>query len=204
MKTNRLRLGIDLDGVVADFNHGWTTYYNRDFPNHPDFPTHIARPLSAADVVEWDAPTLLSHFRSMSEFWKWAETCADGRSVFHGLEVYDGALDALHDLRSDGHHLVVLTTKPHFSVHDTFDWLARHRFPSTEIHILDDKTKVPCDVYLDDADHNLEALTQAHPKAIVCRYVRPWNQPIAGAIDISDWNDFREVVAERASRRIEP
>lgn len=187
----RLRLGIDLDGVVADFNHGWTTRYNRDFPGHVD------KELTAEDVVEWDAPTILSHFSSMSEFWRWAETCADGRSLFHGLDPYPGALDALHQLRADGHHLVILTTKPHFSIHDTYDWLARHRIPSTEIHILDDKTQVECDVYLDDADHNLEALTAAHPDADVCRYVRPWNAPIDGAIDVYDWADFAEVVRRR-------
>lgn len=189
----RLRLGIDLDGVVADFNHGWTTRYNRDFPQHLD------RELRAEDVVEWDAPTTLSHFPSMSEFWKWAETCADGRSLFHGLDPYDGALDALHGLRSAGHHVVILTTKPHFSVHDTYEWLARHRIPSTEIHILDDKTQVECDVYLDDADHNLEALADTHPRAEVCRYVRPWNRPITGAIDVYDWGDFNEIVARRAA-----
>ncbi|MEQ8839939.1 MAG: hypothetical protein RIB98_03085 [Acidimicrobiales bacterium] len=186
----RLRLGIDLDGVVADFNHGWTTRYNRDFPEL------LARDLTAADVVEWDAPTVLSHFASMSEFWRWAETCAEGRSIFHGLEPYDGAIDALDALRRAGHHLVILTTKPYFSVHDTYDWLARHRVPSTEIHILDDKTQVACDVYLDDADHNLEALAASHPDALVCRYVRPWNRAHAAAVDVHDWDDFTAAVAE--------
>ncbi len=191
-----LRLGIDLDGVVADFNHGWTTRYNRDFPH--ELP-RLGGELTADDVVEWNAPTALSHFPTMSAFWKWAETCAEGRSLFHGLDPYEGALDALHDLRGAGHHLVILTTKPHFSIHDTYDWLARHRVPSTEIHILDDKTQVECDVYLDDANHNLEALHAAHPDAAVCRYVRPWNTPVAGTIDVYDWADFQAVVRGRST-----
>ncbi len=53
-----------------------------------------------------------------------------------------------------------MTTKPHFAVHDTFEWLAQHRVPTTEVHIVDDKTTVDCDVYLDDADHNLSALRE--------------------------------------------
>jgi uncharacterized protein len=183
-----LRLGIDLDGVVADFNKGWTWRYNRDFPDRLD------HELTAADVVEWNAPTLLSHFRDMDEFWEWAETCAEGRSLFHGLDPYPGAIDALHRLRAGGHHLVILTTKPHFSVHDTYDWLARQRIPSTEVHILDDKTQVECDIYLDDADHNLEALVDAHPDATVCRYVRPWNGAIRGTVDVHDWPSFERAV----------
>ncbi len=190
----RLRLGIDLDGVVADFNHGWTWRYNRDFPDRID------RELGVDDVVEWDAPTLLSHFGTMSEFWRWAETCAEGRSIFHGLDPYPGAIEALDALRRDGHHIVILTTKPHFSIHDTYDWLARHRVPSTEIHILDDKTRVDCDVYLDDADHNLEALVAAHPGSSVCRYVRPWNRPVPGAIDVQGWSEFAAAVHDHGTR----
>ncbi len=187
-----LRLGIDLDGVVADFNAGWTARYNRDFPDRID------RDLTTADVTEWDAPTVLSHFATMSEFWKWAETCAEGRSLFAGLEPYPGAIEALERLRADGHHVVILTTKPHFSIHDTYDWLARHKVPSTEIHILDDKTRVECDVYLDDGVHNLEALVAAHPRSTVCRYVRPWNTSVPGTIDIRDWNQFTEAVRTHA------
>ena len=185
-----LRLGIDLDGVVADFNHGWTWRYNRDFPGR------LEGDLTADDVVVWDAPTLLTHFVDMGEFWTWAETCAEGRSLFHGLDPYPGAIDALGALRAEGHHLVILTTKPHFSIHDTYDWLARQQVPSTEIHILDDKTQVDCDVYLDDADHNLTALIGAHPGATVCRYVRPWNRKVTGAIDVDGWARFAAAVRE--------
>ena len=26
-----MRIGVDLDGVVADFTHGWTSQYKKDF-----------------------------------------------------------------------------------------------------------------------------------------------------------------------------
>ncbi len=57
-----LRLGIDLDGVVADFNGGWIARYNRDFGAslHPD------------QVIGWDELHALTAFRSMAEFWAWA------------------------------------------------------------------------------------------------------------------------------------
>lgn len=182
------RLGIDMDGVLADFNHGWTWRYNRDFPRE------TRRDLSAADVVEWDAPVDLTHFDSMDDFWRWAETCAEGRSLFHGLDPYHGALDALGALHHDGHEIVIVTTKPTFAIDDTYDWLARHEVPTREIHIVDDKTVVECDVYLDDADHNVEALVRHRPDATVCRFVRAWNRPTVGAIDVTDWVGFVNAV----------
>ncbi|MFQ5556362.1 MAG: hypothetical protein ACE5GB_02470 [Acidimicrobiales bacterium] len=180
----RIRLGIDLDGVVVDFNRGWVERYNRDFDAC----------LSPDDIVEWDAPLELTHFADMSEFWSWARTCGEGRSLFRPLRPYPGALEALGTLAAEGHRLVILTTKPHFAVHDTYEWLAEHRVPTTEVHILDHKSAVECDVYVDDADHNLAALLRDRPGAVVCRYVRPWNRHHPGARDVEGWSDLREVV----------
>lgn len=179
----RLRLGIDLDGVVADFNAGWIARYNQEFGTEL-LPEHV-------DI--WDAPTLLTHFTDMGQFWSWARTSGGGASIFRILEPYHGAIDALHDL-ARRHHVAIVTTKPAFAIHDTYEWLAEHRVPTREVHIVDDKTTVHCDVYLDDADHNLRALRAAHPAATVCRFVRPWNESHDGVTDVADWAQFARVV----------
>lgn len=185
-----MRLGIDLDGVVADFNQGWVERYNRDF----------GASVSVDDIVEWDAPTGLTHFRHMSDFWRWARTCDGGRTVFRSLLPYPNAIDALGRLDRAGHRVVILTTKPQFAVHDTFEWLAEHQVPTTEVHIVDDKTAVECDLYVDDADHNLESLLAARPEALVCRYVRPWNRAHDGALDVADWAEIGRLVETAAAR----
>lgn len=189
-RSTRLRLGIDLDGVVADFNAGWISRYNGDF----------GAELLPEHVEIWDAPTLLTHFTDMGEFWAWARTSGDGASIFRILEPYHGAIDALERLARH-HRIVIVTTKPQFAVRDTYEWLAQHRVPTTEIHIVDDKTTVECDVYLDDADHNLVALQRAHPEATVCRCVRPWNQPHRGVVDVYDWGEFEAVVERTLNGR---
>ena len=182
--TTRRRLGIDLDGVVADFNAGWISRYNE----------HFGTELTPEHVDVWDAPTLLTHFTDMSEFWRWARTSGEGASIFRILQPYRGAVEALDRLAAS-HHSVIVTTKPRFAVHDTFEWLAEHRIPTTEVHIVDDKTTVDCDVYLDDADHNLSALSASHPGATVCRYVRPWNAPHEGVVDVDGWSEFERIVS---------
>ena len=178
-----LRLGIDLDGVIADFNTGWIGLYNEEF----------GASLRTADVTAWGAPMLLTHFDSMGQFWRWAARAADGVSIFRVLDPFPGALDAVQRLAVD-HSIVIVTTKPRFAVGDTFAWLEEHALPTREVHIVDDKTSVDCDAYLEDADHNLEALRRRRPDSVVCRYVRPWNRAHAGVVDVDDWPDFEAVV----------
>lgn len=183
-----LRLGIDLDGVVADFNSGWIERFNRDF----------GADLHPSEVVHWDAPIHLTHFADIDEFWGWFRHAGDGRSIFAELEPYADAVDTLHRLGQHGHHLVILTTKPDFAIAETYGWLARHNIASREVHLLDVKADVQCDIYLDDADHNLATLIERRPEAVTCRFVRPWNRPHDSAVDIEHWHDFERLISEHS------
>ena len=178
-----MRLGIDLDGVVADFSKGWVDFYNRDFGAdlEPDL------------VVAWDGLTTMTHFEDMGAFWRWSSDL-DGRSLFWHLETFPGAVEALRELDAEGHHIVILTTKPHFAIADTHEWIAAHEIPTNEIHILEDKWRIDCDVYLDDGPRILPDLVAHRPDRLVCRYVRPWNTPVTGAVDVADFDEFRAVV----------
>jgi 5'(3')-deoxyribonucleotidase len=179
-----MRLGIDLDGVVADFNTGWISRYNADFGADVRFDA----------VVAWDSIPSLTHFRHMGDFWHWAQD-HDGQSLFRHLDTYDGAVETLHRLarRND---IVIITTKPVWAVHDTFAWLADHQIPTREVHILRRKWTVSCDVYLDDAPHVVEELVAHRPDTTVCRFVRPWNDPVPGATDVRTWEEFERVVQD--------
>jgi 5'(3')-deoxyribonucleotidase len=184
----QLRLGIDLDGVVADFNTGWMERYNRQF----------GTALHHSQVLRWDGLHRLTHFATMDDFWAWAQL-GDG-SVFRDLPPIPGAIETIAELAAD-HRIVIISSKFDWAIPDTLAWMSEHRVLAREIHFVWDKTSVPCDVYLEDAPHNLEALVSAHPAALVCRMVRAWNDPVAGAVDVSDWTEFRRYVEERARQR---
>jgi hypothetical protein len=98
-------------------------------------------------------------------------------------------LRTLNELAVD-HDIVILSMKPDWAASDTFAWIAEHHIPTREVHLLRDKWKVPCDLYLDDSPHALPDLAKHRPEATVCRYVRPWNQPVPGVRDIHDWAEF--------------
>jgi len=178
-----MRLGIDLDGVVANFTKGWIDFYNRDFGTD----------LKIEQAIAWDGLTAITHFEDMRAFWKWTSDL-DGRSLFWHLEPFPGAVEALQALDANGHEIVIVTMKPRFAVDDTHEWIDAQEIPASEIHILEDKWRVDCDVYLDDGPHILPGLLQHRPDRVVCRYVRPWNQPLPGAVDIQDFDEFRALV----------
>ena len=183
-----LRLGIDLDGVVADFVAGWISRYNQQFQAD----------LTPASVQTWDGLHTLTHFRNQEEFWKWASDHGGG-SVFRHLETYDGATEALHELAMLGHEIVIITMKPDWAVHDTFAWIADHRVPTREVHITSAKWEVSCDIYLDDSPAQLASYVKERPGRLICRFVRAWNDPVEGARDVNGWPEFVGLVKTHAS-----
>lgn len=183
----RLRLGIDMDGVVADFHAGWMERYNRQF----------GATLHHSQVVMWDGLHELTHFPTMDDFWSWARLGPP--SIFRDLPPYPGAVETMVELARE-HRIVIVSSKFDWAIPDTLEWLAEHHVPAREIHFVWDKTTVPCDVYLEDAPANLEALLGARPRALVCRMVRPWNRALPGAVDVVDYAAFRDVVRAWAAR----
>ncbi len=186
----RIRLGIDLDGVVAKFIDGWMTRYNLEFGAH----------LTADLVDHWDAAHDLTHFDDMNDFWQWAGADGNGPTVFRSLDTYPGALETLDELAAC-HDIVILTMKPDWAGPDTFAWLADNRICTREVHLIRKKWEVDCGIYLDDSPFVLPKLVEKRPDSIVCRFVRPWNEPVAGAIDIHDWDEFRSLVVRENDDR---
>lgn len=183
-----MRLGIDLDGVIADFNAGWMRLYNQDF--NADLKPEM--------VQTWDAFVSLTRFNSNREFWEWAKS-AGGEGLFRHLPLFPDAPGSLERL-SRNHKIVIITTKPPWAVSETYAWIADNKIPTHEVHITTKKWEIDCDVYLDDGPHNLKALVAKRPRRTVFRFVRPWNVPVTGVVDIDSWHEFEALIDVGFSR----
>jgi 5'(3')-deoxyribonucleotidase len=176
-----IRVGVDMDGVLADFNTGWMRRYNEEFGTR----------LEASQVLRWDGLEELTHFASMAEFWDWARGA--GRSTFRDAPALPGAIESVQRI-ARRHRLVIVSSKFAWAIPDSLAWLADHGVPAREVHFLWDKTLVDCDVYLDDAPHVLRALVAARPEAAVCRMVCAWNEALPGVLDVHSWREFEALV----------
>jgi len=187
-----MRLGIDLDGVVSDFNKGWIDQYNAEFD----------AAIAVDAVTTWDGIEPLTHFTDMDAFWEWAKDFGNG-SLFRHLETHAGAVRSLVRL-ARSHDIVIITAKPDWAVADTLAWIAEHRLPTREVHVVgmhDPKWTVPCDVYLDDSPYQIETIHTHRRESQMCRYVRPWNDPVPGVHDVHDWEEFEELVNKLSNQR---
>ena len=161
-----VRLGIDMDGVICDFNAGWMELHKVEFGSD----------LRPEMVVTWDNLHELGGFADMDAFWRWARGSDERPSIFRHLEPYPDALETMHRAARrrpsgrDRHGQAPMGHPRHAALDRRPRACRRARSTSpTASHT------VACDVYLDDSPLVLPDLVATAPRRPVYRMVRPWN-----------------------------
>ena len=179
IKLSQMRIGVDLDGVVANFTKGWTKYYEEEF----------GKKILEDDIQSWGLSEPLTHFKEDLDFWKWAKDI-NGSSIFRNLEVYENSVETLNELSKSGHDIVIISSKPWWSIHDTLMWLGENKIPTKEIHFIEDKWTIDCEVYIDDAPYQLENYKENTFDKKIIRFVISYNKQVDGVFDIHNWKEI--------------
>lgn len=183
-------LGVDLDGVCADFAAGlrpiaaeWLEVAVEELSPDPSY-----------NYPEWS----LDGAGGFDALYRYAVT---RRDLFRDLPPVHGASLALRRLWTREHvRIRIITHRLYFeffhrvAVAQTIEWLDRHDFPYWDLCLMKDKAAVGADLYIEDSASNVEALRAAGKKVIA--FITSAN----GQLDpprTDNWEDVeRMVVAE--------
>lgn len=191
----RFVLAVDLDGVCADYQAALAAHL-----------TATGR-APGAELTSWSFVDA-GWFRDEGEYLA-VHRDAIGAGMFATMAEIDGASDALWEL-SDVHdvHIRVVTHRliangdHHLVVGDTLRWLntpradGRPRVPFRDLCFLGSKSDAGADCHLDDAPHQLQALTAAGQQVVI--FDQPYNRTLAGR-RARNWAEVVDHVAELAA-----
>ena len=162
MAEDRFCVGIDLDGVVADFFAAlhplaaeWKGVKPEDLPKTTDYNLSKGYGLGA--------------YGTYDDLHRWAVV---ERDLFRIMPPIEGAPAALRRLSERKIRIRIVTYRlfiPHFhrqAVNQTVEFLDHHGIPYWDLCFLRDKTLLGADLFVDDSEKNIDALRAAGKDAV--------------------------------------
>jgi len=182
-------LGVDLDGVCADFTAGlrriaaeWLGV--EEITLHPE-PT--------INFPEWN----LDSAGGFDALYRYAVT---RRDLLRTLPPVKGASLALRRLwASKRIRIRIITHRLYFeffhriAVTQTIEWLDQHDFPYWDLCFMKDKAAVGADLYIEDSPSNVEALRAANKKVIA--FINSTNRHLAPP-RAAEWTEVEKLVVQ--------
>jgi len=185
-------LGVDLDGVCADYTSAFRAVVAAEW----DVPEDSLTTEVSWDFVEWglDRDRFLDLHRAGVQ----------QHRMFRDMPAIEGASDALWRLSVAGVWLRIITHRlvtnwgHQTIVSDTVEWLDLRRIPYRDLCFLGRKPEAQADAYVEDAPHNIEALRASGNTVIV--FDQPYNRDLPGP-RARTWEEVEEHVAELVAAR---
>ncbi len=150
---NNIVIGVDLDGVCADF-YGRMREIAAEWFERPI--TELTPDVSWG-LHEWGIGDS-SHYDSLHRF------AVTQRSLFSSMEMIPGARKYLRLLSDEGYRIRIVTHRLfiHYfhatAVEQTVNWLDTHGIPFWDLCFMKEKSQVGADIYIEDTPANVEQL----------------------------------------------
>jgi 5'(3')-deoxyribonucleotidase len=185
-------LGVDLDGVCADFYARmreiaaeWFERRLKDLPREVSF-----------GLKEWGISNK-EQYQSLHRF------AVTQRELFKTVPMIAGSRKYLRMLSNEGARIRIVTHRlfiPYFhnpAVAQTIDWLDKNGIPYWDLCFMKDKEQVGADIYVDDSPHNIKRLRAQHFYAIC--FANSTNRR-AGEPHANTWDEVYQAVHKRVAR----
>ncbi|QSH42177.1 5'-nucleotidase [Lentisphaerota bacterium ZTH] len=150
---SKMVLGVDLDGVCADFYGKMREIASEWFEcSLEDLTTDVSY-----GFKEWGIETQ-EQYNSLHRF------AVTQRDLFKRMDIIPGARKYLRKLSDDGYRIRIITHRLfiHYfhaaAVKQTIEWLDTHAIPYWDLCFMRAKDQVGADIYIEDAPHNIMRL----------------------------------------------
>lgn len=179
-----LKIGIDIDGVLADFTGHFNATYSDWF--NAEAPTGDGT---------FDGIWKGSHFENLVQAMAWVQAVP---GFWRGIKPVRGAQGGLYRLSTEqGHDYKLISNRADATRLDTQAWLATV-LPASNlthtVHLVPSglKGSIDCQVYIEDSPKELESLRH---KPCVLIFDQPWNKDVkadGGMHRVRGWNEVLE------------
>ena len=190
MSLRGLILGVDLDGVCADFYRRMREIAAEWFERPvEELPLDVSYSLKEWGVESED------QYESLHRF------AVTQRDLFRTSPMVPGARRYLRRLSDEGVRIRIITYRlfihffQHTAVTQTIDWLDQTGIPYWDLCFMKDKEQVGADIYVDDSPDNVQKLRAAGLYTIC--FGNSTNRRIA-APRAESWAEVYDLVHQRA------
>ena len=193
MSQSRFVLGVDLDGVCADFYKGLrpiaAEWLGVPFESLPMEVSHGLR--------EWGIDSAPGGYEALHRF------AVTQRNLFRELEPVDRAAATLRRISARDVRIRIITNRlfiKYFhqqAVRQTIEWLDHYDIPYWDLCFMRDKAAVGADLYIEDSPDNIEQLRGDGYPTLVFSNSTNRNLPPPRA---DSWADVEQFVGEALAR----
>jgi hypothetical protein len=172
-----VRIGVDIDNVVLDWQNAWADEYQKWFDKY----------IPVDKLGVWDAALSATHFPDWDEFWHWFQAAR----IWDKMDYVPGAAGGLYQLQHLGHTFMFVTARPEHGEPSARQLATAWKVP---VDFLNDTSKhlAKVNVWVDDSPAVLQNLANHNRKAI--KLLRPWNQDAPATWVAEDWPQVIEIL----------
>ena len=190
MQQARFVLGVDLDGVCADFYGGL----------RPIAAEWLGVPVNSLNeevrygLHEWNIQRAPGGYEALHRF------AVTQRKLFRDLKPVEGAPEALRRLSARNVRIRIITHRlfiKYFhqqAIHQTVEWLDHYDIPYWDICFMKDKAAVGADLYIEDSPDNVERLRADGHTTII--FTNSTNRHLSG-LRADTWREVEKIVSKK-------
>jgi 5'(3')-deoxyribonucleotidase len=178
----KVRVGIDVDGVLRDFDSKVMEIVKREFPDKV-----------TSDIVHgWDFPNVNMDIKELSKLWR--ETHCE--EIYREAALMPGVIQEFKELRDwaryspTRYQFVCVTAQMPYNANHTLYWLGKHNFNFMEVFITNNKHTVDIDYLIDDSPKNYDKwIKNERDESSFILFNRPYNTECSATNRINKLSD---------------